>query len=314
MNDDLQATTSKGVTNLNDLVPNDSCQIDFELSKIASHLGKTDALRLYWEGAAVEATGDVNSAISLYKRAYRMWPALDSITYGGLPLMVRQEAEKAGLSCQLAVVDVPMSRASKVIHSPGLLTQSDFEAVDSILHDITSVETSRCNNSQNTTHQHKVCTFLNNPPHHRIVRQAPEVTNKLLNFGLRAWEEANWSGDIDNPGPLFDIKEGLSSLSIRVVEHWEYSIGGGLTDPLHYDVDSVITIVALLSEADDFDGGIFRTNEPNDVMLEHNMNKGDVICFISHKFHNIVPLTRGKRRSLVLELWQGGVGHEGRGD
>ena len=40
---------------------------------------------------------------------------------------------------------------------------------------------------------------------------------------------------------------GLSSLSIRVMEYWEYDIGGGLIDPFHYDVDSVLTLVALLS-------------------------------------------------------------------
>ena len=98
----------------------------------------------------------------------------------------------------------------------------------------------------------------------------------------------------------------------RVIEHWEYEVGGGLPDDYHYDTDSVLTLVALLSEASDFDGGTFRTYECGDTQLEHTLNQGDVICFLSHKYHNIVPLTRGVRKSLVVELWQGGVGHEGR--
>ena len=46
-----------------------------------------------------------------------------------------------------------------------------------------------------------------------------------------------------------------------MIEHWQYSVGGGLTDPFHNDVGSVLTIVAMLSRADDFEGGIFRTHE-----------------------------------------------------
>lgn len=104
----------------------------------------------------------------------------------------------------------------------------------------------------------------------------------------------------------------MPSLSIRVVEHWHYDVGGGLVDNYHYDTDSVITIVALLSDASDFDGGTFRTFEHDGTHLEHPMLQGDVICFLSHKYHNIVALTRGIRRSMVVELWQGGIGHDGR--
>jgi hypothetical protein len=51
---------------------------DFGLSRIAKHLGEiqTEALRVYWEGAAKEGEeGDVEGAIRLYRRAYKLWPA-----------------------------------------------------------------------------------------------------------------------------------------------------------------------------------------------------------------------------------------------
>lgn len=88
------------------------------------------------------------------------------------------------------------------------------------------------------------------------------------------------------------------------MELWEYEIGGGLVDPVHYDENSVITLVALLSD-DDLEGGNFRTNESDGTQLVHPMSKGDVICFLSHKYHNITPVLKGSRSSLVMELWQG---------
>ncbi len=47
---------------------------DFGLSEIAAHLGKTSALETYYEGSLMESSGDVQGAIALYRRAYRMWP------------------------------------------------------------------------------------------------------------------------------------------------------------------------------------------------------------------------------------------------
>jgi tetratricopeptide (TPR) repeat protein len=294
------------------ITENNRVDDDFGLYKIAVHFGKEDAVKLYWEGAATEETGDIASAINLYKRAFRLWPALDSVTHGGLPRAVREEAETAGFSCDIAIIDVPAARASRVRHARGLLDQSDLAQIEAIRQIIAETESPLQNNPQNTTHKLKVCTFMNNPPDNLFRNKAPIVLSKMLNFAMRAWEEEDWSGSVAAPGPLHNIAGGVQSLSIRVVEHWEYSVGGGLVDPFHYDVDSVLTIVALLVDPDEFEGGTFRTNELDDRQLEHPMHKGDVICFLSHKFHNIVPLTKGVRRSLVMELWQGGDGHAGR--
>ena len=42
-------------------------------------------------------------AIELYKRAFRLWPALDSQIDDGLPRGVRRAAEAAGLDCRFEV-------------------------------------------------------------------------------------------------------------------------------------------------------------------------------------------------------------------
>jgi len=91
------------------------------------------------------------------------------------------------------------------------------------------------------------------------------------------------------------------------VELWHYEPGGGLTDEQHYDAGSVITIVCLACEGSDFTGGVFRTWEVGGEHLEHAMAHGDVICFVSHKYHNVTPVLSGRRVSLVIELWQGGL-------
>jgi hypothetical protein len=209
-------------------------------------------------------------------------------------------------------VDVSLARSSHVIHSRSLLNNNDLSVIESIRDEIMNKQGILENNPQNITHINKVGTFLNSPPLYPMYSNAPQVIGKLLNFANEAWLKGNWSGTEDKPGPLYGIKGGVSSLSIRVVEHWKYKVGGGLVDNFHYDVDSAITIVSLLSNSNDYEGGLFRTYESDDTHLIHSMNQGDVICFISHKFHNITPLIRGVRKSLVLELWQGGNGHTGR--
>ena len=193
-----------------------------------------------------------------------------------------------------------------------LLSLQDICDVDSLKESIMSTESVLENNAQNYTHQNKICTFLNNPPDFRGRNNIPHILHKMIQFAQNAWDEANWSGTTEEPGPLYAIKGGIHELSIRVIEYWKYNVNGGLVDPYHLDTDSVLTIVCLLANEDEYTGGIFRTNEMNDIDLEHDMCVGDVICFISHKYHNITPLISGCRKSLVMELWQGGVGHEGR--
>jgi hypothetical protein len=310
---------------------------DYGLYNIAEHLGtsQTTAVTLYWQGAEKEQMGAISGAMRLYQRAYKTWPALDSIYEAGLPRGVRQEAEAAHFaSCGLlGVVNVADAQASRVMHAPGLLNASDLRDIGAVLKGMTAEgETALINNPQNCTHEKKVCTFLNNPETWAMRTHAPHVLSKMIRFVRQAWQEANWSGDAETPGPLYAMSSSRTTrstgtqshtkngglqllpppLSIRVAEHWEYSVGGGLVDPHHYDVDSVLTIVALLSDETTFEGGTFRTLEADDSQLEHSMAQGDVICFVSHKYHNVVPITKGVRCSFVMELWQGGLGHIGR--
>lgn len=283
---------------------------DYGLSAIALYLGQSDALSLYWSGAALECRGEVDEAIRLYKRAFLKWPALDSIVDGGIPRGVREEAIMMRCPVRLLTsVDVSAARMSRVMMCKGLLESSDFVMIEALRRNILETQTIYENNPQNCTHQGKQCLFMNEPPTFLMLNTIPLTLAKLLRFTRDVWLEAGWGGV---GGVLADVSGGFSSLSVRVAEHWTYNENGGLNDSYHYDTDSIVTIVALLSSADTFSGGVFRTNESDGQLLEYAMDQGDVICFVSHKYHNVTPVLSGIRRSLVLELWQGGCDHEGR--
>jgi len=102
--------------------------------------------------------------------------------------------------------------------------------------------------------------------------------------------------------------------NLRTVEFHEYRPGGQLKRDLHYDAGSFITMdVMLANPGEDFSGGELAT--PNIGAREENtqrkytpveqFEKGDAAFFLSHKYHNVLPVTAGKRTVLVVELWEG---------
>jgi len=71
--------------------------------KIASHFGQqeSDAVASFRDAVAKENAGDLAGAIQRYRRAYRLWPALDSgEDETGLPSGVRAAVQAAGLDCK----------------------------------------------------------------------------------------------------------------------------------------------------------------------------------------------------------------------
>ena len=111
-----------------------------------------------------------------------------------------------------------------------------------------------------------------------------------------------------------------------MTEYHESRVGGGdeLLEPKHYDMGSLITIDVMLSDADDFEGGVFETLEPPRVwqrmrrhlrrggsargggrLEAHAFERGDALIFCSHKYHRVTAVQDGERKVLVLELWEG---------
>jgi hypothetical protein len=97
------------------------------------------------------------------------------------------------------------------------------------------------------------------------------------------------------------------TLNFRTVEYHEYGVGGQLSRGHHYDAGSLLTLDIMLTDPqNDFQGGQFVTpHEDGSCDRFPEFRKGDALLFVSHKYHNITPVTKGIRRVLVVELWAG---------
>lgn len=96
------------------------------------------------------------------------------------------------------------------------------------------------------------------------------------------------------------------SVYVRSFEHHGYEPGGSVADPEHRDDGSLLTASVLLHRSEDCEGGVLRTWD-GQAWQSHDVRPGDGVVFVSEKRHNVTPITAGTRRSLVMELWEGGV-------
>jgi len=97
-----------------------------------------------------------------------------------------------------------------------------------------------------------------------------------------------------------------SEVHFRTIECHEYHAGGRLTDARHFDAGSLVTMdIMLTAPGVEFDDGAFVTTEVDGTVTTHTFEKGDCLLFVSHKLHNVRPVTRGKRVALVAEIWHG---------
>ena len=96
------------------------------------------------------------------------------------------------------------------------------------------------------------------------------------------------------------------ALQFRTIEIHEYEAGGGLRELKHYDSGSCITFDVMLSEpGKDFEGGGFVTPNKDGSLDQTVVGQGDALVFLSHKYHNVEPVTEGTRVVLVTEIWEG---------
>ena len=95
-------------------------------------------------------------------------------------------------------------------------------------------------------------------------------------------------------------------LGVRTIEYHTYRVGGGLLDPDHCDMGSVLTLSCLLSDPGEVSGGEFVTFDAQRSPSTHgDLALGDAIVFDSELRHNVQPILKGVRHSLVVEVWEG---------
>ena len=91
-------------------------------------------------------------------------------------------------------------------------------------------------------------------------------------------------------------------LHVRCVELHAYTVGGALVEPGHTDNGSCRTLSVQLNPPCLFDGGRFVTWHEGEAVV-HRLEAGDGLLILSGRMHNVSPVTRGVRYSLVIELW-----------
>jgi hypothetical protein len=128
--------------------------------------------------------------------------------------------------------------------------------------------------------------------------QAPELLKKMIAIMKSAdANEPRWQAWRDSFNP-------------RVIEYHRYLKGGGLTKKHHFDEGSCYTMVIMLSDRADFEGGNFKTWEADETWCIHDLHQGDCVIIPSYKFYSVETVTEGRRNVIVIETWAGAEGCE----
>ena len=107
---------------------------------------------------------------------------------------------------------------------------------------------------------------------------------------------------------------GEGGVNARTIEFHEYSQRGRKVCGCHYDSGSLFTVDFMLSDTRAFEGGDMRSTIKTSgahgqaVCEQHSIQtfeQGDCLVFLSHKWHSVLPVTRGTRTVMVIEFWEG---------
>lgn len=91
-------------------------------------------------------------------------------------------------------------------------------------------------------------------------------------------------------------------LESRVIEYIVYDAMGNIN--WHYDEDSEITMVIMISNHGMYEGGDTQMRYEDDGIIEQfGLKWGDVVIFDSYTFHQILPVLNGHRHVMVIEFW-----------
>ena len=120
-------------------------------------------------------------------------------------------------------------------------------------------------------------------------RYAPNIYNKMLKYCQFADNYCKWN-------LLFD-----DAFGTKCIEYIQYKEKG---DNLgwHCDMGSLVTIVIMLTNSNQYQGGIFQTRYLNKT-INIPLECGDIVVFSSDKCnHRVTNLIQGKRVVLCMEL------------
>ena len=198
------------------------------------------------------------------------------------------QREYLGDDIQLSgAMDVDKAQQTEVIRIKKFLSLEEIEMIQSVAKD----ELVQGNESlkKHSLNWKVVYLQANNIFHKKLAT----IRQKILET-VQQVDNNNWR--------LFDNVE---HVNIRVVEYHKNEVNHELSDPKHYDLNSLLTMDIMLSEDGDFEGGDLQTLESDGTLKRHEFTQGDALIFVSHKYHCVSRVRSGKRNVMVLEFWYG---------
>ena len=198
------------------------------------------------------------------------------------------QREHMGEDAQLSgAMDVTSAQQTQVVRLEKFLSLEDIE----LIHRVAKIElTSMTKGLDVHTDSWRVLYLHNN---NLFQQKLPALRQRILDT-IREVDRNNWR--------LFDNVE---HVNIRVVEYHQMDEFGELSDPKHYDLNSLLTMDIMLSDEGSFEGGDLQTYEADGTLKKHEFQQGDALIFVSHKYHCVGRVTSGRRNVMVLEFWYG---------
>ena len=179
------------------------------------------------------------------------------------------------------------ARATKVVRIPSLLSAAEIAEI----HRVAALVASEAASEHRGPNRAWRVQYLQSD--NALERHLPARAAKWRAAAARVDRDAGWN-----------LLAPSGGWNLRCAEYHRMGEGGGLSDPRHYDLGSLLTLDVLLEPP--VAGGVFCTTEPDGAVARHEeFSRGDALVFVAHKPHHVLPVTRGFRQVLVCEYWEG---------
>ena len=190
------------------------------------------------------------------------------------------------------LVNIAVAQQSNVVRIPAFLSDDEIQSIHDAADTVgKNVETHDLHRRQGAPEGSWFTVFLN----HRLQELLPDIHTRMMD-AARAADAGSWQV----------LDEERFELNLRCAEYHSVLPGGGIPMAKHHDYGSLLTLDIMLSDSEtDFEGGNFETLEADGSRASHEFKRGDLLIFLSHKYHCVRPVTAGRRRVLVCELWEG---------
>ncbi|KAH8064094.1 hypothetical protein JL721_8500 [Aureococcus anophagefferens] len=211
-----------------------------------------------------------------------------ALWYVAAPVQEDRRAQEEEESCRKLGLMLPTeAQRTAVARIPGFLSARECDDVRDVVRGLKCATIERSAGGQHVFMGPWTTTYLHTDDQFR--QRLGGLRSRLLAAAVAVDGRERW-GQLDE----------TADVNFRTAEYHQYQPGGGLRDARHYDAGSLITMdLMLAAPGADFEGGAFVTPEAD------GFDKGDLVLFVSHKYHNVEPVTRGTRVVLVAEPWRG---------